>query len=384
MRWLRVAVNAEQLLHRSPGGIGRYTAQLLTLLPAAFPDCEVVPFTARHPRAQVDSVLAAAGVPVTARNRVAVQKLPPAVLYQAWVRLGRPAVSGLGGATLVHAPSAAVPPSSGRPLVVTIHDAAPELFPEAFSARGRSFHRLGLLAAARRADAVITVSQSAADEIVSHSPIPAGRIRVVPNGVDPPPADPVEDRRVVERLDLAGRPYVLWVGSLEPRKGVGTLVAAMAELGRRGRHPDVRTVLAGFDGWLQDGLVAPADRARLGPSLCQLGRVSEGELWALYRHAALFAFPSRHEGFGLPVVEAMSQGIAVVASDIPALREVAGAAALLVEPDRPAAWADAIDGLLGDDAARRALGTAGVERSRMFTVGAMAAATHAVYQTVGS
>jgi glycosyltransferase involved in cell wall biosynthesis len=381
---LRVAVNAEQLLYRSPGGIGRYTAQLLTVLPAAFPDCEMVPFTGHHSPTTVDAALAGAGVPAPTRDRAAVQKLPRAFLYESWMRLGRPSLSGVDGAALVHAPSVAVPPASGRPLVVTVHDAAPELFPDAFTARGRRFHRLGLAAAARRADAVIAVSQSAADEIASHSAIPASRITVVPNGVDPPPRDPDEDRRRVQRLGLAGRRYVLWVGSLEPRKGVGTLVAAMAELARRGRHPDVQTVLAGFEGWLHDGLLDGADRSRLGPALRQVGRVDEADLWALYRHAEVFAFPSRHEGFGLPVVEAMSQGVAVVAADIPALREVAGSAALLVEPGRPAAWADALDGLLGDEAARQTLGRAGVERSGMYTAQAMAAATRSVYQAIGS
>jgi glycosyltransferase involved in cell wall biosynthesis len=118
--------------------------------------------------------------------------------------------------------------------------------------------------------------------------------------------------------------------------------------------------------------------------LHQIGRVSEAELWALYRHATVFAFPSRHEGFGLPVLEAMSQGVPVVASDIPVLREVAGGAAVLVAPDQPQQWAEAIAGLLGDEAARSHLADTGRQRSRSYTVGAMVASTRHVYQTVGS
>jgi glycosyltransferase involved in cell wall biosynthesis len=383
MRLLRVAVNAEQLLYRSPGGIGRYTAQLLTVLPAVFPDCDLVPFTARHRPKEVDEALAEHGVPAQIRARSVRQALPRPVLYQTWVRFGRPALEGLGPASLVHAPSLAVPPASGRALVVTVHDAAPELFPEAFTARGRWFHHQGLAAAARRADAVITVSQSAADEIVAHSPIPAERITVVRNGVDPPPARPERDRAVLERLGLAGRRYVLWIGSLEPRKDVGTLLAAMAEVGRRGQA-DVQTVLAGYQGWLNDDAVSPAVRTALGSGLHQVGRVAEEELWALYRGATLFALPSRHEGFGLPAVEAMSQGVAVVASDIPALREVTAGSALLVPAGAVGAWADGIEGLLGDDAGRAELGRSGVERSQAFSVGAMAAGTYSVYQQVGS
>lgn len=329
-------------------------------------------------------MLERAGVDPAVRERLAVQPLPRPALYEAWLRLGRPRLRLSGRPALVHAPSAAVPPSPGCPLVVSIHDAAPELFPDTFSARSRRFHRLGMDAAAQRADVVITGSQAAADEIVGHSAIPGDRIRVVPHGVDPPPADPVADRRTVERWGLGAAPYVLWVGSLEPRKGVGTLVAAMAELRRRGAGADVHTVLAGFEGWRQEGLVDASDRDVLGPMLHQVGRVSESELWALYRHATVFAFPSRHEGFGLPVLEAMSQGVPVVASDIPVLREVAGAAAVLVAPDQPQPWADAIAGLLGDEAARSHLADTGRQRSRSYTVEAMVASTRHVYQTVGS
>ncbi len=381
---MRVAVNAEQLLYRSPGGIGRYTAALLTVLPAGAPDLEMVPFTALHPDGRVAAALGQAGVDEPTRRRRVVLPWPRPLLYDGWHRLGRPGLGRAGRVDLVHAPSVAVPPAGRAPLVVTVHDAAPELFPEAFPPRGLRFHRRGLAAAASRADLVITVSEAAAEEIVSHSAIPAGRIRVVHNGVAARHVTPEARRRVLDRRGLGDRPYVLWVGSLEPRKGVGTLVAAMARLAERGTGGDARTVLAGFDGWLSDDLIGPADRAALGDSLRQIGRVTEEELWCLYSGAALFAFPSRHEGFGLPVVEAMTQGVAVVASDIPAVREVAGGAAVLVPPDDPAAWADAIEGLLGDEAARARLGRAGVDRCGRFSVARWAECTRAVYQEIGS
>ena len=364
--------------------MGRYTAQLLTVLPAACPDCEVAAFTARHDPEAVEAALAGRGVGERIRAGVAVQPLPRPLLYDAWHRLGRPRLRGLPAGGVIHAPSVAVPPAAGRPLVVTVHDAAPELFPEACTPRGRRFHHAGLAAAARRADVIITVSQAAADEIVSHSPIPAARIQVVSNGVDPPPADAAADAATLERLGVAGRRYVFWVGSLEPRKGVGTLVEAMAALRRRHPGLDVDTVLAGFEGWRNETAVAPGDMAVLGRSLHRLGQVRESDLWALYRGAEVFAFPSLHEGFGLPVVEAMSQGVPVVASAIPALSEVAGGAAVLVEPGQPDAWAAAIEGLLGDDRTRSELAAAGRQRSRAFTGAAWAAATRAVYERLGS
>ena len=373
---MRVAVNAEQLLYHSPGGIGRYTAQILGGLPRLFPDDEVVAFTARHPRRTVNAALRSAGV----TDQATILALSRPMLYDAWLRLGRPRLPKSLNADLVHAPSVAVPPHPTVPLVVTVHDVASELFPESFPRRGRRFHTLGLAAAERRADIVLTVSNASAADIVEHTSIPADRIRVVHNGVDPMPLDAERRSRMLRSLGLTGRPYVLWLGSFEPRKGVGTIVAAMAELRRRRANPDVHLVLAGYEGWLEDGLVDPVDRATLGDSLRQIGRVNEEELWALYAGALLFAFPSRYEGFGLPVVEAMSQGTPVVASDIEAIREIAGGAARLVSPSAPEAWADTIEDLVDDEGERRRLGEAGVSRSRELSLNATLRGIRAVYQ----
>jgi glycosyltransferase involved in cell wall biosynthesis len=264
--------------------------------------------------------------------------------------------------------------------VVTVHDVASELFPESFPRRGRRFHRHGLRAAERRADLVLTVSEAAAADIVEHTSIGEDRIRVVHNGVDPMPLDDASRSRVLRSLGLTDRRYVLWLGSFEPRKGVGTILAAMAELRRRRTNPEVQLVIAGYEGWLEDGLVESADRAALGTSLRQIGRVNEEELWALYGGATLFAFPSRYEGFGLPVVEAMSQGTAVIASDIPAMREVSGGAARLVSPSEPEEWADAIEELLDEDKERLRLAEAGVARSRELPLESTLRGIRAVYQ----
>jgi glycosyltransferase involved in cell wall biosynthesis len=384
MRLVRVAVNAEQLLYRSPGGIGRYTAQLLTVLPRLFPEDDVVPFTALHPPEVVATTLGRAGADPSTIGRAVRLPWPRPLLYEGWLRWGRPRLPGLHGADLVHAPSVAVPPHPRVPLVVTVHDTAPELFPESFPPRGRRFHRLGLAAASRRADLVLTVSAAAAEEISGHSTIRPDRIRVVPNGIAPVEVDAARRRQLLAARGLAGNPFVLWVGSLEPRKDVGTLVCAMARLRRRagGGRAGVHLVLAGYPGWLTDELVPAAAQAALGPDLHQLGVVGEEELWSLYREAMLFALPSRHEGFGLPVLEAMSQTTAVVASDIPALREVAGGAARLVAPGAVELWADAIEDLLADDAGRQRLARAGADHARGYDVATSVASVRAVYREV--
>ena len=294
--------------------------------------------------------------------------LPRAALYDAWHVLGMPRVQPrVAPVDLVHAPSPAVPPRSRVPLVVTVHDAAPVTMPDAFTRRGRWFHRLGFAAAARRADLVIAVSAFSADEIAEHTAIRRERIRVVPNGVDLLRATTEDVARVRAAYSLADRPYVFWAGTFQPRKNVGTLLEAFARACASADLPH-RLVLAGPEGWLVDE--APAAR-RLGDRVRLLGAVPRPDVLALFAGAELFAFPSRHEGFGIPVLEAMAQDTAVLCSDIPALREVAGPAARFVDPGDVDAWADALSVLLEDAEARADLVARGRIRVQRVLVGAL-------------
>jgi alpha-1,3-rhamnosyl/mannosyltransferase len=272
-------------------------------------------------------------------------------------------------------------------LIVTVHDAAPELFPEAFPARGRRFHRHGLRAAARRADLVITVSKAAEAEIAANTPIPVDRVRVVPGGVDLAPASRDEVARTLGRYRLTDAPYVFWLGTLEPRKNVTVLVSAFARLLAGRTDLPHRLVLAGSGGWLEEGLVPPRDEAllRQRDRLRVLGHVPDDELRALYAGAVLFALPSRHEGFGLPVLEAMAQGTPVVCADIAPLREVAGGAARLVPPMDVDAWVVALSDLFDGaehhpDETTRPMAAAGRARAAGFSWERCIRATHAVYE----
>ncbi len=366
----------------------------MILLPQLFPDDRVVAFTARHPRSAIEAAWRAqGGPPGSPPIRL---PLPRAALYEGWNTLGFPRLDwlapGLAGVDLVHAPSVAVPPAGRAPLVVTVHDVAPALFPESFPWHGRWFHARGWAATARRADLVITVSRSSAAEIEAHTAIAPDRIRIVPNGVDPVESSPEETAAVVARQGLTGAPYLLWVGTLEPRKNVATLVHAFARLVESGQAADHRLVLAGPSGWLSRDLIPASVLARLGGAgptsrVRLLGLLGESELRGLYAGATLFALPSRHEGFGLPVLEAMAQGTPVVCADIAALREVSGAdtgkegpgAAWLVPPDDVAAWAEAMAKLIADRGARQRLAEAGRARAAEFTWERAVRATRAVY-----
>ena len=338
-------------------------------------------FCALHRRQDVVRALAAEGLPGVATT---VLPVPRPALYDAWSRLGRPdvaAIPGLRGTDVVFAPSVAVPPRRRRPLVVTVHDAAACLFPEAFPPRGLRFHQAGLAAASRWADLVLTGSRSPLSELVEHTAIPEERVRVVPNGVDLDVATDDQVAALTRRMDLADRPYVLWVGSLEPRKNVQALLSLPAALAKAGLPH--RLVLAGPEGWGSTAGVARAAAASAPPgSLRLVGRVAAADLASLYRGASLFCFPSTHEGFGLPVLEAMAQGTPVLCSTASSLPEVAGPAARYVADPAPEAWAAAVVELLEDEAALDALRTGGPARAAAFPWAACAAATAAALRDV--
>ena len=369
---MRVAMNLEQLLQPVPGGIGRYTARLATLLPRLCPDTEVVGVVARHPTEAVEGLTRQLGL----ARRPEVMPLPRPLLYDAWNVLGRPRLPA--GADVVHAPSLAVPPAGGAALVVTVHDAASLVHPETYSRRGRWFHSRGLAAAARRADLVVTPSRAAAEEVCAHSDIAPETVRVVPQGVDPVEVDDADVARVRRRHRLADRPYVLWVGTQEPRKNLGLLVEAFARV-VAGHDPPHRLAVVGPAGWLHRPARALPGSADLGERLRVVGPVPEDDLHALYRGADVFGFPSLHEGFGLPVLEAMAQGTAVLCSDAAALREVAAGAAVAAPPE-PEAWAVALATLLSDAELRRRLGEEGRARAAGLTWERCVVATRAVYE----
>jgi glycosyltransferase involved in cell wall biosynthesis len=384
---MRVALNIEQLLQRPSGGIGRYTAELMRLLPTVGgtdidDPIEVVPFVARHRRSAVATALGGFGL----RDDDVVRLwLPRPVLYDTWNLAGFPPLGTLHAdlrtIDLVHAPSLAIPPRSGVPLIVTVHDAAALVFPETYTRRGRWFHAHGSAAAARRADLVIAPTHAAAEEVSQHTKIPLDRMRVVPHGV----AQHVVGEGVVEAtrrtLGLGDEPFVLWVGTLEPRKNLPVLIQAFRAVVAAGDLPH-KLVLVGPTGWLDAADTVRHLADQLGDRVCLTGSVRADRLVALYRGADVLAFPSLHEGFGLPVLEAMSQSTPVLCSDIAVLREVGGDAARYVQADDPVAWGDALVDLLRDEATRKDLATRGHAHAANFTWDRCAERTRAVYRDV--
>jgi glycosyltransferase involved in cell wall biosynthesis len=352
---VRVSVVAEQLLAPVPGGTGRYTSELVAgLIRTAGPDDLVTTWVAWHRDAERARIRGSSGP-----RRL---PLPRRALAEAWALGAGPAPGG----ELVHAPTLLVPPRRSRPLVVTIHDAVPWTHPQTLTARGVRWHRRMAAIAARHADAVTVPTEAVGDELTHALPqLSASRIHVLGAGVTRALVDdPSAQRRadVRRRLDLPER-YVITLATLEPRKGLDVLVSALAAMGE-GAPPLLAVGQLGWGGVELDSVARdaglPAGAARA------LGHVDDADLAVVLREAEALVAPSRAEGFGLPLIEAMAVGTPVICSDIPAFREVAADAALLVPVGDPGALAAAMGRLTGDAGLRARLVAAGLSRAAGF------------------
>ena len=358
---LRATVTVEQLWQRVPGGSGTYVARITQALQSR-DDVEVTGISARHaapppPDWPLD-------VPVRA------VPLPRRALYDAWQLARAPRAEWVvPGSQVVHATTWAVPPTR-LPLVVTVHDLAFLHDASHFTLRGNRYFRRSLDDVRRHADAVVVPSRATADECVAAG-IDVARVHVVPHGVDAVRPDPAAVSAWRARLGLA-RPYVLWCGTVEPRKNLATLLQAFAAM--RGVPADL--VLVGPPGWGD----VPVHPQGLDPRRVHaLGHVSREDLATAYAGAAAFCFPSLREGFGLPVLEAMAHGVPVVTSAGTACAEVAGDAGLLVEPTDVDGMARALEAAVEDDGTMAAASRA---RAAAFTWSEAAARTAEVYRSV--
>ncbi|WP_224080572.1 glycosyltransferase family 4 protein [Cupriavidus laharis] len=271
------------------------------------------------------------------------------------------------------------------PVVATLHDAVPLRFPEWTSPRLRRLKNWQIRQAGRTADHVIAHSRASVADLVQYFNIDEGSISVVPCGVDrywlvPPEAGVTES--VLSRYKLRSG-YFLFVGTLQPRKNLGTLLNAYLSLPERIRH-EQQLVIVGRAGWRCDADVAAILAAqRAGERVVWLADMaSEDELRSIYVGASAFIFPSLYEGFGLPLLEAFASGTPVICSDISCLPEVAGGAAVEVDPLDPEAIATAMALLLEDSTLREKCITLGKERAALLSWERTASATLDVYRTL--
>ena len=378
-RWgvgVRIGLDGKVLTLRA-GGIGRYainlTRAMLAEAAARRPDLEFVIFTGPQTSREVmdefreqceecflgakSSVIRSLALVPAALRRLRID------IFHGMDHVGIPFVG-----------------RTGR-YVVTVHDLIALILPETFTPRHRFIVRTALAAVRRRADLVIVPSRAVERDVVLRLGVPADRVMVTPEGCEPR-FRPTPSADVLARYGLPSR-YVLAVGTLEPRKNLTTLLQAFARLQRGAEiDPALRLVLAGARGWLDEPIYETVRSLGLDPVVHFPGFIDDEDLPAVYSGAALFVFASRHEGFGLPLLEAMACGVPVVTSNVSAMPEVSGDAAMLVDPCDVDGLAAAIARLLRDDALRGRLRSAGIARARQFPWEATARRTLDAYASL--
>jgi glycosyltransferase involved in cell wall biosynthesis len=359
-------------------GVSRYIEYLLRYLPEELdPSDELIVFagsSARNP-ARVKAL------PSTLRwnwTRWPTNRVPVRIL---WEQLSAPLAALSQEMGLLHAPVNVVPLLSRTPTIVTIHDLAFLEYPEQYPGFQRRYLAAMTRASTRRAAKVITVSTFTGADVAERLDVPESKIVAIPNGVDEafyPRAgtDDLTRFRVEQRLPDQ---FLLFVGTLQPRKNLIGLLRAYAILPNEERIP---LYAVGGAGWMYADIFAEVERLGIGDDVWFPGYAASEMLPLWYSAATAFIYPSFYEGFGLPVLEAMACGTPVVTSDRTSLPEVVGDAGLLVDPDNPEDISDAIRALLTDDTRRELLAQRGLEQAQRFTWQRTARETVAVYRDV--
>ncbi|MGB2876240.1 MAG: glycosyltransferase family 1 protein [Gaiellaceae bacterium] len=356
---MRIVVDVSPL-SRPRTGIGNYLRGMLAgLAEAGGGRHELVAFGPSGPRGRRRIQESLAGVGAELRLPL----LPRAQWWRSgWSRLGKPPVEAVvGELDVFHFSDWMYPPQRRGVRATTVHDLVPLRFPELVERRTRRMHGPKYENAARTCDRIFVNSRFTGGEVVELLGVPEERVVLAYPGIDP------RFRPDGEQADLGG-PYLLAVATREPRKNLPALVAAFSLLRRR--RPELSLALAGLSGWEKRPLAAEGIRL--------LGYVGDEELARLYRGAAAFAYPSRFEGLGIPVVEALASGTPAVVSAHPSLDEACGDAALRADPDDAEAFADALERALEPAPELR---RSGLEHAARFTWLACGQAVLAGYES---
>ena len=362
---MRVAYTLEQCWHRVPGGTAVAAIETARAL-GRRADVALVGVSALH-RSEA---------PASFRPPIEVRRLalPRPALYESWHRLRRPAVqSATGPVDVIHATTIAIPPKTA-PLVVTVNDLAWLRDPSHFTKRGLAFFDRGLRLALSDADLVLCPSDATRADCSSVG-FDDARLVTVPFGVRMIAASASDIERVRRAYGIAG-PYILWAGTVEPRKNLSRLLEAFRLL-----DTEMRLVLVGPEGWNED-LDALLRETRERVSV--LGFIPARDLAPLYAAAEVFCWPSLVEGFGFPVLEAMAQGTPVVTSRGTSTEELARDAGVLVDPRDAESIAQGIRSVLEDQLLAKELGIAGRTRASEYTWERTAKVTAAAYARVAT
>jgi glycosyltransferase involved in cell wall biosynthesis len=357
------------------GGIGRYVRELVTALANCDHETDYRLFVAGAARSETLP-------PSPGPNfRWTPSRLPAEWFARIWhrARMPIPVERWVGRVALFHATDFVLPPT--RPTtrtVLTVHDLSFVRAPETASPSLRRYLDRVVPRSVSRADHVLADSQATKDDLIALYGTAPEKVTVLLSGVNPrfqPVHDPAELAAVRARYGLGDVPFVLAVGTVQPRKNYERLIEALSKLSDKQAH----LVIAGGRGWLQGPIYAAVDSLGMRERVHFIGFAEDADLPALYSAARCVAFPSLYEGFGLPILEAMACGTPVVTSNVSSLVEVAGNATLLVDPLSVEQIAAALDLLVHDSGLCERLVALGSERVKLFTWGGAASELHALY-----
>jgi glycosyltransferase involved in cell wall biosynthesis len=361
---------------RQQAGIGRYTRELITTLLRMESAHQYVVFAATGGlddarwASEVERLQTASAGKSVASIRFRTLPISDDWMARLWQRLRLPAPVEMvtGRVDIFYSPDFVLPPTRRNTrTLLTIHDLSFRHFPEAFVPSLRQYLERVVPRSIARADLVLADSEHTRSDIIALFGAAPDKIQVLYGGVAPrfqPDPEPGERERLQSRYGIGVRPYVLSVGTLQPRKNYVRLMKAFAHLEIR-KLADLQLLIAGGRGWLYEDIFAEAARHRNLVRI--LGFVDDADLPALYRHAALFVFPSLYEGFGFPVLEAMACGVPTISSNASSLPEVAGDAALLVDPLSVDALAEAMTYALENTEASTGMISRGRVQAARFT-----------------
>jgi alpha-1,3-rhamnosyl/mannosyltransferase len=358
-RPIRVGWNLLWLVPGVVGGSEEYTTRLLAAVADAEPDdVELVLFTNNaFEAAYPDLVPGVPRVTLPLSGRSKPLRVLAETTWLGWQakRLDVDLVHHLGGV---------LPDWHPTPTVLTIHDLQPLAMPAHFSSVKRMFSARMIPRSVAAATGIVTLTEFTRHDLTRRLGVEADRVAVIPPGLDlpDPTGDEVSGEAVRARLDLDDRPFFLYPAITYPHKNHFLLLRAMARL----RHRDALLVLTGGAAQMEDQLTTTAAALGLAGRVRRTGRIPVADLDSLYREATALTFPSRYEGFGLPVLEAMSRGCPVIAADETALPEVVGDAGRLLPVDDPHRWSETMDRLLDNPSEREELARAGYLRARTY------------------
>ncbi len=346
------------------GGIGRYVRELTAALAVEDAAADYRLFVAGAKRAQLPR-------PPGANFNWRPTILTPSWLARIWHRaqLPLPVETFTGAVDLFHATDFVLPPTLPRTRsLLTVHDLSFLRVPDAASASLRRYLEAVVPRSVARADRVLAVSQATKDDLIAFYRTPPDKISVLYSGVDDRfsrVTDKLALQAVLAKHGLKDKTYVLSVGTVQPRKNYSRVIRALASLQDQGL--DMHYAIAGGSGWLEDEMYRSIKETGLEDRVHILGFAPDEDLPALYTGARALLAVSLYEGFGLPVLEAMACGTAVITSDLSSLPEVAGTAGILVNPLDSDAISAAMMRLLTDAALRRQLAAAGIEHVKRFS-----------------